>query len=569
MPTPIPSAADTRRYRRRTGPSELGQAISASDAFRTFADDILETGDPRLALERAFRWGYRTKDGEHVAGLQEHLQTLRNQRDRLLRQAERVDFLDALAPELDRLDALDQAETGEVSGEAVDRSVLDRLMERFEQGYRSDASQSGLDGLLRQMQEAVRQPPDGSAFRSSADPGGAGRAASAFGAMRSSRTARADQLRRMLFHGGAEEESNADPEGWRRTPEPAVASAFLDLEVLSELERVEEALARLESIGGIMELSDLSVAEGDLADDSLEAWLSGWSQAARSVTTGGPTRQIDLPPDVISAIGRDLLKGLFRTLASPVSGEHESHQRGNAGDFAESVVEWEPGKPLDLHLVATVSNAVRKGGQVGAGRVSLRPDDFVVVERTATTSVSTVLAIDRSRSMGQSGAWTAAKKVGLAMHELIRQAYPRDSLRLLTFSSTAETVDINDLPLMHWDRYEHGTHLQAALELARMQLRRSRGGTRQVVVITDGEPTLARVGGEEVFASPPTPEVLNATMAEVIRCTRENVTINIVMLGGDARSTFAEQVARVNRGKMFVATRESLGSFILRDYVSR
>jgi uncharacterized protein with von Willebrand factor type A (vWA) domain len=101
-------------------------------------------------------------------------------------------------------------------------------------------------------------------------------------------------------------------------------------------------------------------------------------------------------------------------------------------------------------------------------------------------------------------------------------------------------------------------------------LRGHRSGTRQIVVITDGEPTLASVRGEDVFASPPTPEVLNATMAEVIRCTREDIRINLVILGPDpGTATFAEQVARVNHGRIFTATNTNLGAYILRDYVTR
>jgi uncharacterized protein with von Willebrand factor type A (vWA) domain len=302
-------------------------------------------------------------------------------------------------------------------------------------------------------------------------------------------------------------------------------------------------------------------------------WLQEWQAAVRSVMVPGASAnaapEVALPPELISAIGRDLLKTLFRTNASPAPGEHGVILPGNAGDVAESWREWEPGRPLDLELVATVSNAVRRGAIERPGRVTLRPEDFAVVERTSTTSVSTVLAIDRSRSMGQSGGWVAARKVALAMHELIRQSYPRDSLGVLAFSSTAEPVDIDDVPEMPWDRYEHGTHLQAALELGRSMLRHARGGTKQIVVITDGEPTLATIGGMDVFASPPTPEVLNATMTEVIRCTREAITINLVMVGSGAGGGFADQVARVNRGRVYRSPSDRLGAFVVRDYVSR
>jgi uncharacterized protein with von Willebrand factor type A (vWA) domain len=297
-------------------------------------------------------------------------------------------------------------------------------------------------------------------------------------------------------------------------------------------------------------------------------WLSEWRGVATTVFPAGAGPAADLPPEVVTAISRDLLRGLFRMAASPMRGEHRSLVTGTAGDPAETSRAWEPGRPFDLDLVATVSAAVRRGS-AAAGSVRLLPEDFTVVDRASSVSVATVLAIDRSRSMGQSGAWTSAKKVALAMHELIRQAYRRDSLGLVAFSSDAESIDIGNVPQMQWDRFEHGTHLQAALALARKMLRRNRSGTRQIVVITDGEPTLATIRGEHMFASPPTDEVLNVTMTEVIRCTREGITINLIMVSAGAGGGFAEQVARVNRGRVFTATSETLGGYILRDYVSR
>ncbi len=388
----------------------------------------------------------------------------------------------------------------------------------------------------------------------------------ATGAMSSARSAATDQVRRMLFHGGVSSPGERAIGAWRSSTVERVGH---DLLTLDELDQVEEHLSALEGIGSVMQLSGEELA--DLAGEPVDRWLRGWQRVISEATSRtAPGHQLHLPPAVVSAIGRDLLKGLFRSTAATVTGEHQSIVPGNAGDPAEETMPWEPGRPLDLDLIATLSNAVRRNGIDRSGRIQMQPDDFAVVERTASTSVTTILAIDRSRSMGQSGGWTAARKVSLAMHELIQQSYPRDRLELIAFSATAEPVRVDDIPEMRWDEYEHGTHLQAVLELGRRMLRRSRSGTRQLVVITDGEPTLASIGGEEVFASPPTAEVLNATMAEVIRCTRESITINMVILGGDSGSeTFAEQVARVNGGRIFTATNETLGSFIVRDYVTR
>lgn len=201
-------------------------------------------------------------------------------------------------------------------------------------------------------------------------------------------------------------------------------------------------------------------------------------------------------PEVVTAIGRDLLKGLFADAASPITGEHRSSVHGTTGDPAESSTSWEPGQPLDWDLIGTMTNAIRRGGTVERGRVGLHPDDFLVVERTARVAVPTMLAIDRSGSMGQRGASQAAKRVALAMHELIRQFYSRDTLAVISFSSSAEPVRIDRRPAMAWDRFEHGTHVQDALALGRRLLRRSPASTRQLVVITDGEPTIATFGDE-------------------------------------------------------------------------
>ncbi len=550
MPVSIPDPA-ARRYTRRSSDHSGAPRPSATAALRDFADDLLESGDPRLTLDRAFRWGYRDEDGEHISGLQERLQDLRHQRDRLLRQVEHPDFLNALTTELDRLDHIEERDVDAA------QSPLERLIDRLETGYEAPGAQDGLQALREDLAGALNEMR------------GPGQAGAGHGRLEGSRTARSDRLRRLLFSGGVDSGESGEA-AWSRDPaeRDAVDAARFDLQLLVELERIEEALAALETVGSVAALSDEAIEALRVADaHDLAGWLDDWKTTAGAILSGNDGTSA-LPPDVVAAISRDVLKGLFRSAASPLRGDHAAIAPGTAGDPAEGSVPWVPGRPLDLDLVATVSSAVRSGRASG-GAVRLAPDDFQVTERGSSVAVSTVLAIDRSRSMGQSGGWVAARKVSLAMHELIRQSYPRDSLDVIAFSSSAEMIDIDELPLMQWDRFEHGTHFQAALALARRILRRGRAGTRQVVVITDGEPTLATIRGADVFASPPSPEVLEATMTEVVRCTREGVTINLVMLGGAEEGDFAEQVARVNRGRVFRANPETLGTYVLRDYVSR
>ena len=148
-----------------------------------------------------------------------------------------------------------------------------------------------------------------------------------------------------------------------------------------------------------------------------------------------------------------------------------------------------------------------------------------MVEREARTSTATALLIDMSRSI-LPGAWDAAKRAALALDTLIRGKYPRDMLELIV-SSVAQTLQMTDLPTLGWNEYTYGTNLQHALELARQVLRRERGGNRQIIVITDGEPTAHIAEGRPYFNYPPTWETFEATLREVVRCTREGITINV------------------------------------------
>ena len=478
-----------------------------------------------------------------------------------MRSVDHETFLDALAPELDRIDALD----GSTDATRAGSSTLDRLADRLERGYESTEAQSELDTLVQALQDAA-SGLDG-------DRRGEGQRGRGRSSMRPTRSAAADRVRRTLFQGGGQSSDAAPATGAWTDDEHArdiAQKTSPDLQILEELEQLERELGDLERIGSVTELGEVDLASVAASGGEIGEWLSEWSAAVEKARSGSEGRnRISLPPEVIRSIGRELLKGLFNSASSHATGEHHATMTGNAGDPVETTRAWEPGKPLDLNLVATLSNAIRRPAHSRRKRLRLISEDFAVVERSATVAVSTVLAIDRSRSMGQSGAWIAAKKVSLAMHELIRQSYPRDSLDVIAFSSGAERVPFEAIPEMRWDEFEHGTHLQAALELGRRIHRRSRAGTRQIVVITDGEPTVATVGDERVFASPPSQEVLNATMAEVIRCTRENIVINVVILGTmGTTSTFAEQIARVNRGRIFVSSNDSLGAYVLRDYVA-
>ncbi|HEV2073791.1 MAG TPA: VWA domain-containing protein, partial [Thermomicrobiales bacterium] len=182
---------------------------------------------------------------------------------------------------------------------------------------------------------------------------------------------------------------------------------------------------------------------------------------------------------------------------------------------------------------------------------------------------ATVLLIDMSRSMFYNGCWDAAKRSALALDTLLRQQFQRDDLELAGFSERAERLSLMQLPSLEWNEYSHGTNLEDGLRLARELLRPYRGKTRQIILITDGEPTAYNEEGTVVFENPPTERTFDATLREVIRCAREDITINAFLLDRTAGMTeFIETVARLNRGRVIHATAGDLGSYLIRDFLS-
>jgi len=185
------------------------------------------------------------------------------------------------------------------------------------------------------------------------------------------------------------------------------------------------------------------------------------------------------------------------------------------------------------------------------------------------TQSSTVLMLDMSRSMFLNGCFSAAKKVAMALNSLIRGQFPRDNLYIVGFSFLAREIKADDLPGINWDEYNYGTNLQHALMLGRQLLARSKARNKQIIVITDGEPTAHLVNGKAEFTYPPTYATIQETLREVMRCTRDGIVINTFMLeSGYYLADFVGQMTKINKGRAFFATPDNLGEYILVDYVA-
>ena len=202
--------------------------------------------------------------------------------------------------------------------------------------------------------------------------------------------------------------------------------------------------------------------------------------------------------------------------------------------------------------------------------VRLDKDDFEVFRSETLTTTTTVMMLDLSWSMALRGSFQAAKRVALALQNLIRTQFPRDSLYILGFSAYARELRPDELPYVRWDESVLGTNMHHAFMIAQKLLARHKVGTRQIIMISDGEPTAHLEHGRSYFAYPPSPITIRETLKEVRRCTRKGIVINTFMLDRNYYlKEFVNQIAKMNKGRVFYTTPEKLGQYILVDYVSQ
>lgn len=280
-------------------------------------------------------------------------------------------------------------------------------------------------------------------------------------------------------------------------------------------------------------------------------------------------------------IGQKALGDLFTRLHRDRFGEHPVSQRGTAGEREEDTKPYEFGDQFDLDVRETLMNAVQRDAadrRVDSSAVAasttrplprLSADDFVVHRNDSLSRSATVLMLDMSRSMPLRGYFYAAKKVALALDSLIRSQYPRDTLHVIGFSDLAREISPSALPHLSVNEYVYGTNMQHGLMLARRLLARDPGENKQIIIVSDGEPTAHIENGSPVFFYPPLPETFHKTLLEVKRCTREHIVINTFMLESNHHLVqFVNHMTRLNRGRAFFISPDRLGDYVLVDYVT-
>ncbi len=291
----------------------------------------------------------------------------------------------------------------------------------------------------------------------------------------------------------------------------------------------------------------------------------------------------------VRRLGTHALQEIFSQIEKTIVGRHQGRTGRDAGTPSGETRPYAYGLPMNVDVPRTVFNALLRSG--GAVPLDLRFDDFEIQELEFQARCATVLLVDQSSSMERLGRFAAAKRVAFALLELIRQRFPRDELYVVGFHTLAQQVAVTQLPHLR-EKPRQGvvwvnesiplayareqpdaipmdfTNVQEGLRISRQLLARAQARTKQIIMITDGQPTAYITGQHLVLSYPEVEDPCAAALKEARRCTRQHIRINTFMLRQDYYlEAFVQRLTEINRGRAFFTTPHTLGSAVMRDYV--
>jgi Ca-activated chloride channel homolog len=269
-------------------------------------------------------------------------------------------------------------------------------------------------------------------------------------------------------------------------------------------------------------------------------------------------------------LGFKTLRDLLGSLGKSSFGRHDTRHWATGIEASGASKQYEFGDVLNLDTTATLSAAIAREGITLP--LNMEYSDLQVHQCEYQSSCATVVMLDCSHSMILYGEdrFTPAKKVAMALSHLIRTQYPGDSLNLVLFHDSAEEMPLSQLPRVQVG--PHYTNTREGLRVAQQILSRQRKDMKQIVMITDGKPSALTLPDGRIYknAFGLDPLVVSETLEEVARCKRSNIMINTFMLASDfGLVQFVQKVTSMCRGKAYFTTPDTLGEYLLMDYMSR
>ena len=320
-------------------------------------------------------------------------------------------------------------------------------------------------------------------------------------------------------------------------------------------ELVQQIMAKLQQQGYITPSPDTSAEE------------------ARRQGSGGQGDQgnvrFEITDKSLDFLGYKALRDLMGSMGKSSLGRHDTREMATGIESSGAPKPYEFGDTMNLDAAATVLNTVRRSGE-SRGPLEVTYEDLMVAQGEYQSSCATVLMLDCSHSMILYGEdrFTPAKRVALALANLVRLQYPGDALKCVLFHDSAEEIPLSELARVRVGPYY--TNTREGLRLARRILERQQKDMRQIVMITDGKPSaLTRPDGQiyrNAFGLDPF--IVSQTFAEVAACRKAGIMINTFMLARDHDLVaFVRRVAQICHGKAYFTTPRTLGRYVLMDYM--
>ena len=280
------------------------------------------------------------------------------------------------------------------------------------------------------------------------------------------------------------------------------------------------------------------------------------------------TGEIKITAKTEQTIRKSSLEEIFGKLKKTKSGNHQTFKPGGGDEINPETRPFQFGDSMEqIDFTSSIRNA-----QINHGIDSFRmqEDDLEIRETDFKSQTSTVLMIDISHSMILYGEdrITPAKKVAMALAELIKTKYPKDTLDIVVFGNDAWPIEVKDLPYLQVGPYH--TNTVAGLELAMDILRRRRNPNKQIFMITDGKPTCLKIGKQYYKNSFGVDrKILTRCMSLATQCKKAKIPITTFMIASDPYlQQFVQEFTETNSGKAFFASLDKLGAFIFRDFES-
>jgi len=364
-------------------------------------------------------------------------------------------------------------------------------------------------------------------------------------------------------------------------------SDFHDLD--HNLDDLREALRRLLESGQFgdedlrQKLQSLSREQMDALIDRLieqmerNNYISSTGQGdPRTAEVGGQSGDVqgnvhfEVTDKSIDFLGFKAMRDLLGSLGKSSYGRHDTRHWATGIEASGASRRYEFGDTLNLDTIATLSSAIAREGLELP--LNLEYEDLHVHQCEYQSSCATVVMLDCSHSMILYGEdrFTPAKRVAMALSHLIRTQYPGDSLSLVLFHDSAEEIPVSQIARVKVGPWY--TNTREGLRVAQRVLARQHKDMKQIVMITDGKPSALTLPDGRIYrnAYGLDPLVVSETLEEVSRCKRSNIMINTFMLASDhGLMQFVQQVSRMCRGKAYFTTPDTLGQYLLMDYMDR